>query len=150
MLTFILIKDFCFASNLLKGNKILMKMEAVLKEYKEQVIAFLDDLITIFEDDGDLINARCIMGAIPIPLDLFVSNITNRITPHAEKIKNKDEDFFLSGDSADIFHGLGDNHVNKWKNMWTSDKLDSEHKETIFAWFDMFLDLSLQFKKLKE
>lgn len=116
----------------------LTKLE-ILSRYKSNMLKFLDSLIEIFPEDPDLIVIRILLET-QIPIEESLKKFSARILPNAEMVRKRNEKFFLN--DTDMFSGINNDKVVKWKNMWTSGRLDSDSKETIFKWFDLFLSLA--------
>ena len=65
-------------------------------------------------------------------------------------MKDRNEEFFLEDNN--FFDGLAKqkDKVLKFQNIWRSNRLDNEDKETIWKWIDSFVYLTDKYNKLKE
>lgn len=125
-----------------------MSQYQILQDFKDNLIIFLDELIVQFEDEPDLIIARIFLKD-QIPVEDVISNFIIKLLPMKDKVKERDEDFFLS---QDIFFGFGhaeETKVNRFKRLWQSNILDKDDRETMWKWFDTFFRLAEKYQKVK-
>jgi len=118
--------------------------QQILNDFKDSLIEFLDELIVQFPNEGDLIISRIFLkDQIPIcdVMNLFIE----KLLPHKEAIKNRNEAFFLENDV--LFQGFRLEKVNYFKKLWMSDNLHEDDKETIFQWFEVFIKFSEKYKQ---
>ena len=125
----------------------------VLREFKNNLISFFDELIDQFPDMGDLVMIRIFLNDQIIIKDVveFVSYQINKNDNLIRKIiKDRNEEFFLEDNN--FFDGLAKqkDKVLKFQNIWRSNRLDNEDKETIWKWIDSFVYLTDKYNKLKE
>ena len=74
-------------------------------------------------------------------------NILKRnIIPLAGIIRKRDETFFTGNQSDSLFSGISNNHVIKWRVIWTSGRLDDQDKECIWEWITLFLNLAEKYE----
>ena len=116
----------------------LGKLE-ILTLFKENVLKFLDALVELFPEESDLIVVR-ILFENQIPIEESLNVFSSRILPARDMIINKNEQFFLRDDN--VFMGINNDKVIRWKKIWLSKKLDNDDKETIWKWLKIFLSLS--------
>lgn len=116
----------------------------LLKMFKEKVIQFFDALIELLPDEGDFWMLR-IMFEAQIPIESAIKMFSERITPYADMVKNKDERFFI--ECTDLFSGIRKDKVSYFKDLWTSGKLTNDDKEALWKWFKLFLHLANQYEK---
>ena len=125
----------------------------VLREFKNNLISFFDELIDQFPDMGDLVMIRIFLNDQIIIKDVveFVSYQINKNDNLIRKIiKDRNEEFFLEDNN--FFDGLAKqkDKVLKFQNIWRSNRLDNEDKETIWKWIDSFVYLTDKYNKLKD
>jgi len=116
-----------------------MNSESVkhLSLFKDNLIVFMDELISTLPNEGDLIIARIfIKDQIPI-LDIMNFFIMNFV-PLKENILNKDEKVFL--ESSQLYKGVSPEKIIYYKNLWYSGQLDVDDKNTIWMWFKSFIN----------
>lgn len=112
-------------------------MSKILTEFKNALIQFLDEMILSFPHEGDLIVSRIFIKD-QFPIEIIMNFFVSSLLPHKEMVVRRDEKFFLENDV--MFKGLhNEDKVNHFKRLWTSPHLDSDEKEIIFKWFDLFL-----------
>jgi len=125
----------------------------VLKEFKNNLISFFDELIDQFSDIGELVMIRIFLNDQVIIKDV-VESVSYQINKNDQMIrkiiKDRNEEFFL--EENNFFDGLSKQHdkVLKFQTIWRSNRLDKEDKETIWKWIDSFVFLTDKYNKLKE
>ncbi len=112
-------------------------------QLREQVLGFCDDLQNTFPEENDLIALRILLDITPI--DKISEGCIKFLLPHSDKIKKKNEKFFLEGN--DIFSKLDPNKVNYFKKIWNSSSVTQEEKDTIWQWFELLLVLTEKIDK---
>jgi|APSaa5957512535_1039671.scaffolds.fasta_scaffold396796_1 hypothetical protein len=113
----------------------------LLSQFKKQIIAFFDELIDQFPNEGELIIMR-IFFKDQIPTAEVMEYFAAELLPLRKKLEDRDDAFFLENET--LFTGLCENKVDYFKNLWPT--LDKEDKNTIWAWFDLFVRLVLVYK----
>ena len=111
----------------------------VLKTFKTQLIAFLDELIEQFPEEGDLILLR-IMVKDRIPIQHVMERTKYKLDICRKMIENKDDEFFLQNDS--LFSSVSKGKVNHFKRLWRSERLDDEDKGCMWQWMESFVTLA--------
>lgn len=125
-----------------------MSENDVLREFKKSIIAFIDELITQFPNEGDLVIARIFLNdQIPIRdvMLIFNQKISQDNGKLRQMIKDRNEAFFLE---HDIFDFVGKNKANHFKRLWRSGQLDDDDKHVVWKWIDSFVYLADKFKKI--
>jgi hypothetical protein len=121
----------------------------VLKEFKNSLISFFDELIEQFPAEADLVMIRIFLkDQIPIEevLNIFIYNLNKDNQKLKLMIKDRDESAFLDNN---IFESLNKNKINHFKNLWRSGTLDTDDKNIIFKWMDSFIYLADKYNKIK-
>ncbi len=128
----------------------------VLKEFKNNLISFFDELIDQFPDIGELVMIRIFLKDQVIIKDV-VESVSYQINKNDQLIrkiiKERNEEFFL--EENNFFDGLSlsskqPDKVLKFQTIWRSNRLDKEDKETIWKWIDSFVFLTDKYNKMKE
>lgn len=104
--------------------------------FKTTCVKFIEDLIQVFPKEKDLLVAKFLLEKT-IPIQDVLKIFLQRIRPLKEKIKARDDKFFLENNN--IFSGLQDNDVIHFKKLWESDKLTPEDRDIIWLWIDKLL-----------
>ena len=120
----------------------------VLREFKNGLISFFDELIDQFPEEGDLVIIRIFLNdQIPIKdaMDIFNYKINTEDQKLRKMVKDRNESFFLD---HNVFDGLGKDKVNHFKRLWRSGRLDNEDKLVVWRWIDSFLYLSDKYNKV--
>ena len=125
-----------------------MNCTAIYKEYKKQLLNFVDELIEQFPEEGDLVVMRVYI-ANQMEIIPFVNDTIYMLSKDEGKVrkmvKNRNENFFLN---HNLMESL--NQKNHLRKIWKSGILDSEDKEILWKWFDSFVYLSDQVIKTRK
>lgn len=116
----------------------------LLSIFKQKGIDFLTQLIEIFPEQTVLITYRMLFEN-HLPIEMVLLNLGERLSLYQDKIKNRDETFFLSNE--EIFAGAKNTEVLMWKDVWKSSRLDANDRVSIWQWVNLFLDLSLLYNR---
>lgn len=125
----------------------MSEIENIEKQFKSTLITFLDELITQFPKEGDLLIFRIFLKdriAINNILNFFV----HKILPLKQMIIDRNEDFFMNHCNLfDAIHANKKDKLNHFKKLWRSGILDDDDKKVVWEWFDSFLFLSEKYQK---
>ena len=117
-----------------------------LIDFKEQMVKFLDELIIQFPEEAAFYFIR-IFVKDKIPVQDVLGRFMRDCLPYRKFIQEKNDLFFLNSDIIYNTYAseVGQDKMNKFKDMWTSGKLDGEDKECIWAWMKLFFRLSISY-----
>ena len=87
----------------------------ILKEFKNSLITFIDELIPQFPEEGDLVIIRIFLKD-QVPIADVMNHIIHMILPLKQLVVSKDESFFL--DNNVLFSALNSGKVNHFKKLW--------------------------------
>jgi hypothetical protein len=121
----------------------------ILKEFKKNLTAFIDELIDQFPTEDDLIALRIFFNDqvdIKKVMEAFTHNLNKDDQKLKEYIKDNNDSFFIDGFTIDY---LGEPKVINVKKIWRSPRLDREDKQVIWKWIDGFVYLSDKYAKNK-
>lgn len=123
----------------------------ILIQFKNCLISFLDELISQFPSEADLVIFRIFLKD-RVPIVDVMNYFVLKLSPFKDMVKSRDEDFFLN--KCNLFENFGDNNkqskVNKFKSIWRSEILDNDDKKVIWEWFDTFIYLSEKYQSCKK
>jgi len=122
----------------------LEKEVELLQLLKKNMTEFLDELIEQFEEEGDLIVMRFFIEE-QIPIDEIMRRFIKYVYPFKEKIKTKDESFFLENDN--IFGSSPKEKIVQFRNLYL--QMNVEDRPTLWAWFGCFITICDRYLKLK-
>lgn len=120
----------------------------ILKKFKDTVISFLDELISQFPEEADLVIFRIFLKD-RVPIVEVIKYFVRKVLPLKKMIEDRDEDFFLNKCTLmeDINNQNTKGKINHFKKLWRSKTLDDEDKEVVWQWFDIFVTLSEKYQK---
>ena len=119
----------------------------ILNIFKDQFITFLDELIAQFPNEPDLVIVRIFMKD-QVPIIDVLCHVIQEILPHHDKIKSKQDSFFL--ENKELFSQISSDSVIHFKRLWTSDALDNDDRDAIWEWFNSFCVLAKRYQKTIE
>ena len=125
-------------------------IQQVLHEFKNNLIAFIDELIDQFQREPDLIIARIYLKDqtdIKDVMEIFTHNINKNDQIIKKMLKERNEVYFLENNS--IFENVDKTKLAYFKKIWRSPDLDKENKNIIWKWIDSFIFFSDKYIKLK-
>jgi len=120
----------------------------ILKRFKDTVISYLDELISQFPQEADLVIFRIFLKD-RVPIVDVINYFVRKVLPLKKMIEDRNEDFFLNHCTLmeDINNQNTKGRVNHFKKLWRSEILDDEDKEVVWQWFDIFITLSEKYQK---
>lgn len=113
---------------------------------KDNLVKFLDSLIELLPNEGDLLIIRFFLKD-KIPTIDIMNYVVNKLLPLKNLIETKNDTFFLNNNI--LFEQLDKNKVNYFKNIWTEKYLDDQDKDAIWSWFLTFVKIAELYKKNK-
>lgn len=117
----------------------------VLKEFKVNLVHFLDELIEQFPMEADLVLVRIFVND-QIETKTIMNTFIKDVLPFKQQVVDRNDHFFLS-DKFQLLNGLG-KKKNHLSNIWKSAHLDEEDRKIIWSWFDLFFRLVQQYQSL--
>jgi hypothetical protein len=124
-------------------KKEMTKLE-LMAFFQKNVIQFLDCLIELLPNEGDLIILR-VMFENQIPVEQSMNIFSSRIIPYKMMVESRDERFFI--ECTDLFAGVKKEKVSYFKDLWQSNTLTNDDKNALWKWFQLFLKLALKYEK---
>jgi len=121
----------------------------ILRKFKDTIISFLDELISQFPIEADLVIFRIFLKD-RVPIFEVINYFVRKILPLKNMVKDRNEDFFLNHCTLmeDINQQSTKGKINHFKKLWRSPTLDDEDKEVVWQWFDIFITLSEKYQKI--
>jgi RNA binding exosome subunit len=138
---------------ILKDYKKCNKMSEILilKEFKKNLISFVDELIDQFPSEGDLVILRIYFSdqcEIKQVMESFTQYLNRDDNIIKKNIEERNDSFFLNHNT--LFENVVDkSKILHFKKIWRSPQLDQEDKEIIWKWIDSFVFLSDKYTKNK-
>lgn len=119
----------------------------ILTEFRSNLVAFLDELIEQFPQEGDLVVLR-IFICDQVPIVDIMNTFGARVLPLKDMVKQRNAKFFLENNI--LFDQVNTSKVSYFKELWSSGKLDDEDRDTIWRWFELFISLAEKYQKLQQ
>jgi hypothetical protein len=124
---------------------------AILKQFKNSIITFLDELIVQFPEEADLVIFRIFLKD-RVPIIDIMTYFVHKILPLKKMVLARDENFFLNHCSLFKDMNKGSEKEEKslhFKKLWRSSSLDKQDKKVVWEWFDSFIFLGERYQKCK-
>jgi hypothetical protein len=115
----------------------------LLKEFKQQITLFFDQLIDLLPNSSELILGRIFVtdqSNIEDVMKIFVL----KFLPLKEYIISRDFAFFLENNS--IFENIDNNKVKKFKKIWRT--IDNEDRNAIWNWIILFINFAERYQRI--
>jgi hypothetical protein len=119
-----------------ESNKLIL-----MKEFREQLVNFLDEIIDQFPMESDFVLIRMFIKD-QIPVHDVLGRFIKDILPLKEYVKNRDESFFLDNQILYTGGNINLEKIDHFKKLWKSDLLDKDDRDTIWKWMDCFIKIS--------
>lgn len=117
-----------------------------MKEFRDQLVIFLDELIEQFPYEGDFVLMRIFIKD-QLPIYDVIGRFIRDLLPLKKQVQKRDSDFFIQNTFLYTSASLGEEKINHFKNLWLSDKLDDFDRLTIWKWMDLFISIADKYFK---
>ena len=122
----------------------------ILRQFKDGLTAFLDELIHQLPQEGELVIYR-IFVKDKVPISHIMKFFAANILPYKQMVKDHNDDFFLNHcrlfEQPEFQGSSNQAQVNKFKRIWTSSALDDDDREVVWEWFESFIYLAERYMK---
>jgi hypothetical protein len=119
----------------------------ILEGLKSDLIKFFDNLIIAFPEEGDFVIIRFLIDG-KYPIEKIMNCIVDKMLPIKDMVYKRNDKFFLENNV--LFQELGMNDkVNYFKNLWTSETLEQEDRDSIWSWFERFIKRAEMFNNVR-
>lgn len=119
----------------------------ILREFKRNVIEFLDELIEQFPHETDLVIGRIFIKD-RITSEQLIHRFIQHVIPYKQHILDKNDTFFLQN-SSELFGSSSLHKGTHLKKIWKSSQLDEEDRQIIWDYFKAFIMLCEKYSELK-
>lgn len=115
----------------------------ILLVFKSNIMSFVDELITQFPDDPELVMLKLFLEN-HVDMSILLKGFKKYFAIEQNRImfENRNENFFLEHNP---FYKLSSNQFTKIKTIWLSPKITADDKEVIWQWFELFKKISDKF-----
>lgn len=113
----------------------------LMKDFREQLVNFLDEIIEQFPMESDFVLIRMFIKD-QVPVHDVLGRFIKDILPLKDFVKRRDESFFLDNQILYIDGNINEDRIDHFKNLWKSDSLDADDKDTIWKWMDCFIKIA--------
>jgi len=118
----------------------------IMFEFRNQLVAFLDELIEQFPLEGDFVIIRIFIKD-QIPVADVIGRFIRDLLPLKEQVKSKDEQFFLQNSILYTGASLANDKINHFKELWQSKQLDNNDRDIIWKWMELFIAIAQKYHK---
>ena len=119
-----------------ESNKLIL-----MQKFRDQLVTFLDEIIDQFPTECDFVLIRMFIKD-QIPVHDILGRFIRDILPLKEHVEKREETFFLNNTLLYTGGNISDEKINHFQELWQSDKLDSDDRETIWTWMECFIKIS--------
>ncbi len=118
----------------------------LMREFRDQLVNFLDEIIEQFPTECDFILIRMFIKD-QVPIYDVLGRFIRDLLPLKGHVKLRDEAFFLNNSLLYTGGNIGDDKIDHFKNLWKSSKLDDETREVIWQWMDLLFSIAERYEK---
>ena len=119
-----------------ESNKLIL-----MQKFRDQLVTFLDEIIDQFPTECDFVLIRMFIKD-QIPVHDILGRFIRDILPLKEHVEKREETFFLNNTLLYTGGNISDEKINHFQELWQSDKLDTDDRETIWTWMECFIKIS--------
>lgn len=120
-----------------------MSSTQILNTFKSNLLDFFDELMQLAPQEKDLVVIKFMLND-RIPITQVMDYFVTRIIPIKASIAERDSRVF-----ADIFGMLPQDQAKNLSNLWYSNQLEKDDRETIWKWIDGFLKIAERYEKTR-
>lgn len=114
-----------------------------MKEFREHLIQFLDELIEQFPQEPNFVLMRIFIKD-QVPVHTVIGRFIRDILPYREQANRRDDQFFKQHPFLCMSHkeveDVGRHNINYFTQLWDSDALDDNDRKIIWEWVDVFME----------
>lgn len=124
-----------------EGKKLIL-----IRDFRQQLVNFLDELIEQFPLEGDLVIIRIFIKD-QLPMADVLGRYIRDLLPFSDHINERNDKFFLENTLLYTGASLASSKVNHFKKLWMSDQLDDSDRDTIWKWMEVLNTIAAQYLK---
>lgn len=117
-----------------------------MRDFRDQLVKFLDELIEQFPYEGDFVIIRIFIKD-QLPMVDVIGRFIRDLLPLKDQVQKRDADFFIQNSLLYTGASLAEEKVNHFKNLWLSSKLDENDRNIIWMWMDLFISIADKYFK---
>lgn len=117
-----------------------------MREFRDQLVIFLDELIEQFPHEGDFVIIRIFIKD-QLPMVDVIGRFIRDLLPLKSQVDQRAADFFIQNSLLYTGTSLAEDKVNHFKDLWLSDKLDESDRDIIWKWMDLFISIAEKYYK---
>lgn len=114
-----------------------------MKEFRNHLIQFLDELIEQFPAEANFVIMRIFIKD-QVPIADVIGRFIRDILPFREQSKKRDDQFFIDHPflymSTNDMNKGGKEKIDHFSKLWLSDVLDDNDRQIIWDWVDLFME----------
>lgn len=118
----------------------------LIREFRLQLVNFLDELIEQFPYEGDFVIIRIFIKD-QVPMADVLGRYIRDLLHIADQVKERNEKFFLENTVLYAGASVASNKVNHFKELWLSNQLDENDREMIWRWMDLLTTIANTYYK---
>jgi hypothetical protein len=120
----------------------------ILTSFKTHLLAFCDELIEQFPEEGDFVVLKIFIdGRVPIKtaIEVFNSNINNDNKKLRGMITSRNDNFFMN---ENPFTFMSSDKISRLSKIWMADNMDDDDREVIWKWIDAFVKIGDKYAEI--
>jgi len=118
----------------------------LIREFRIQLVNFLDELIEQFPYEGDFVIIRIFIKD-QVPMADVLGRYIRDLLHISDQIKDRNEKFFLENTILYTGASVASHKINHFKELWQSNQLDKNDREMIWKWMDLLTAIANTYYK---
>lgn len=114
-----------------------------MKEFRNHLIQFLDELIEQFPQEPNFVIMRIFIKD-QVPVSSVIGRFIRDILPFRDQVVKRNANFFKEHPfffiSEREANDVGKHNVDYFTRLWDGDSLDENDRRIIWEWFDIFME----------
>jgi hypothetical protein len=127
-------------------DKKLDQQLKLLKEFQNQLLSFIDELIEQFPNVGEFVIGRIFIKD-QIPASDLLGRFIRDLLPYKDQVDQRDDAFFINNSLLYTKGQVSNDRVDRFKELWLSTQLDKEDRDVIWKWMDVFMSVASKYHK---
>ena len=117
-----------------------------IEDYKTVLVNFLKEINVMFPEEGEITLIKFFIEKLPAnaTFNMFNTLIHKNNEEIKNMIKNRNDEFILRCSNL----GFAKNKMKYFQDIWKSDKIDNDTRDTIWEWIDTLINIIDKYNKI--
>jgi hypothetical protein len=117
-----------------------------IEDYKKILVQFLAEMVRIFPEEGEITLIKFFIENLPASatFNMFNTLIHKNNDEIKNMIRSRNDDFILKCSTL----GFAKNKMKHFQDIWKSERVDNDTKDTIWEWIDTLVKIIDKYNKI--